>query len=138
MKKIILLITLIFLSACSNETMQGYLTVDCIKEDNFNQTKNINTISVKHKDNNVVNIKYSYKYETEDKFSLDSYKKSLISESNKYKNIQITQNEKTDSFEIIYDINIESINDEIKKDFDITDLASNQIKKLESKGYSCK
>ena len=134
MKKIILFITLIFLSACSNETMQGYLTVNCIKEDNFNQTKNINTISVKHKDNNVVNIKYSYKYETEDKFSLDSYKKSLISESNQYKNknIQITQNEKTNSFEIIYDINIETINDEIKKDFDITDLASNQIKKLES------
>lgn len=139
MKKIIAFLV-VFLTACSSETMKGYLTVNCIKEDHYNETININTISIKHKDNNIVNIKYSYKYEVSDKNILDSYKQSLISESNKYKdkNIKISQEEKTNSFEIIYDIEIPDVTEEIGKEFDIDSLASNEIKKLEEKGYSCK
>ena len=38
MKKILLLMVL-FLTACSSEAMKGYLTVKCVKEDEFNDTK---------------------------------------------------------------------------------------------------
>lgn len=140
MKKIILFAVLMFMIACSNETMQGYLTVDCVKEDSYNNVKNVNNVTIKHKDNNIVNIKYSYKYETEQSYILDSYKQSLISESNKYtsENISINNNEENNYFEMIYDIDVSVINDTVKQDFEIQDLASNQIKLLEQKGYSCK
>ena len=138
MKKIILFAVLMFMIACSNETMQGYLTVDCVKEDSYNNVKNVNNVTIKHKDNNIVNIKYSYKYETEQSYILD--KQSLISESNKYtsENISINNNEENNYFEMIYDIDVSVINDTVKQDFEIQDLASNQIKLLEQKGYSCK
>ena len=141
MKKIILSILLIvFFTACSNETMQGYLTVECVKIDNFNNTKNTNTISIKHKDNVVTNMKYSYKYETEDSYALDAYKQSLITDSNKYKNtsVIISNNEISNSFEMIYDIDISNIENSIKKELDIEELSNNQIKKLEKEGYSCR
>ena len=140
MKKIILFVILMFMTACSNETMQGYLTVECVKEDSYNNVKNVNTVTIKHKDNDIVNIKYSYKYETEQSYILDSYKQSLISESNKYtsENISINNNEENNYFEMIYDIDVSVINDIVKQDFEIQDLASNQIKLLEQKGYSCK
>ncbi len=141
MKKILFILPitfLIILTGCSNETLQGYLTVECTKTDNFNNTINTNTISIKHKDNVISNIKYSYKYETEDSYALDSYKQSLISESNKYKNINISKNEKDNSFEIVYDIDVSNIDDDVKKELDLEELSSNQVKKLEKQGYSCK
>lgn len=140
MKKILFILPIIFLTlSCSNETLQGYLTVECTKTDNFNNTINTNIISIKHKDNVISNIKYSYKYETEDLYALDSYKQSLISESNKYKNefINITNKEENNSFEIIYDIDVSKIDDELKEELDLEELSSNQVKKLEKEGYSC-
>lgn len=137
MKKILLLMVL-FLTACSSEAMKGYLTVKCVKEDEFNDTKNTNTITIKHKDNNITNIEISYKYETTNKYTLDSYKQSLISESRKYKNVEIEKNENKSSFELIYKIDYSNTTNEIKQEFNLEELESNQVKNLEKKGYSCK
>ena len=141
MKKVfIVLVFLIFLTSCSNETMQGYLTVKCEKKEVYNETTNINTVYIKHKDNNIVNLKYSYRYEVLNSAILNSYKQSLLSQANNYKNssIIITNNEGDNYFDIIYEIDVLQATDEIKNQFDIQELASNQIRTYEEVGYICK
>ncbi|MCM1371089.1 MAG: hypothetical protein NC181_04310 [Clostridium sp.] len=141
MKKIIISILMLFLAGCgcNKEALKGYITVECIKTNDYKEVIDISKVIIKHKDNNITNIIYSYKYETQNRVILDSYKQSLISQSNQYKNdgILISNNDLSNSFEMIYDIDVTKVNDNIKEDFDVEDIASTKINKLEREGYSC-
>ena len=56
----------------------------------------------------------------------------------KYKNVEIEKNENKSSFELIYKIDYSNTTNEIKQEFNLEELESNQVKNLEKQGYSCK
>ena len=139
MKKFGLLILIICFTGCFGETGQGYLNVTCSKEETTNKITSTFITKIKHKNDNIISLNISYKYETNNSNELNTLKQSLISESNILKDkLAVTINEDNNYYEIIYDIDYSNLNEDIKSYFYLEDSSSKQVKYYEKLGYSCK
>jgi hypothetical protein len=132
MKKIIICLTTLLLTACLGETGKGYITKKCTKKESVNGLFIEKKITIKSKKGEVENIKIEEIYD--EKLDINSSKKSEKNEYDKIDgiNLEISNNK------YIYDIDTKKINEELKEKFKIKEEQYKQIKEYETEGYTCK
>ena len=135
MKKIIIPLTIIFLTGCLGETGKGYITKECKKNENINGMTQKTNIEIKSKQGKIEKITIAETYDKN--LDLQSITNSKKSEQNTYKNIdgiKLDINENT----FTYTIEPNIIKDEIKDKFNIKEEQHKQINYYEENGYICK
>lgn len=134
MKKILLVISLFFLTGCFGDIGKGIVTKECSKLDLFNDISINTSYVIKAHDDNISSIKITEVYDSTD---LSSIINSKISETNMYKNydgitIDIVNNM------VIYNIDLSNVDDFIIDRFNIDYKMHKVLNSLENNGFSCK
>lgn len=143
MKKILLtLLMSLLLTGCFGEVGSGIITKTCTKTIEEDGLIIKEERVVKNEGNNIILIIYK---DTITNNGNDEYYKALInsytSEVNSLKNDGITatiENDKDSELVVTYNFDYSVINEDIKEKYNFKELNSDQIKKYEEEGYSCK
>ena len=135
MKKILILMTFIFLTGCLGEAGKGYITKTCKKKEIINENTIETEIKIKSKEGNIEKITITEIYEKNE--GLESIIKSKKSEKNLFAQTTGATLEIKDNV-FVYEINRNTASELIIEKYNILTEQHEQIKYYEANGYTCK
>lgn len=134
MKKIILVLSILLLSGCFENS--GYITKSCTKKDTANSLSTTTIYTFKFKNDNIDDISILYDYSDESSITITSIKTSLETQ-NKYLNVDYkVLTDTKNQYKIEYNINVNS-EEEILDKFMAKKSRTELVKNLKEQGFSC-
>ncbi|MBR1376630.1 MAG: hypothetical protein IJ565_02335 [Bacilli bacterium] len=128
-KYIVILLPLV-LTGCFGLSGSGNLKNTCIKKEETNYSKEIDTYTLEYYQGDINKITLVKEYSGIDmKSALETYQKAYATE--KGVNVQVSGNT------ITYIFDISKVSDEVKTTFNLKDTYSEQSKTLQSLGFTC-
>jgi hypothetical protein len=135
MKKFILLVLILLVSGCFDES--GKLSTTCIKKENINSLYIETTYIIDFKENIVSNVDITYYYSDSSSSTISSIKSSINSNdmfiTGLRKNIEIDNDLE---YKITYNVTTND-SEEILDKFQVEEKRSDLIKNLKEKGFEC-
>jgi len=134
MKKILIIISILLLSGCFENS--GYITKTCTKKDIANTLETNTTYTFKFKNDIIEEISILYDYNDTSSITINSIKTSIETQ-NKYLDLNYEVLSNTDNqYKINYNIDINS-SDEILDKFMIKKKRSELVNNLKDNGFTC-
>lgn len=134
MKKILIIISILLLSGCFENS--GYITKTCTKKEIANTLETNTTYTFKFKNDIIEEISVLREYNDTDKVTINSIKTSVETQ-NKYLDLNYEVLSNTDNqYKINYNIDINS-SDEILDKFMIKKKRSELVNNLKDNGFTC-
>lgn len=134
MKKIILILSILLLSGCFENS--GYITKSCTKKDTANSLSTTTVYTFKFKNDIIDDISILYDYSDESSITITSIKTSLETQ-NKYLNVDYkVLTDIKNQYKIEYNIDVNS-EKEILDKFMVKKSRTELVKNLKEQGFSC-
>lgn len=140
-KYLILLLPLMITGCFFGEVGSGIITKTCTRQTIINDITLIEEKVIKQKDNQILSIVVNNKIVGDTNVTFRSLKNSYLSEVNNLKSLGIVINTNEDiknEYSVSYELDFNTLSDELKRKYEFEELYHNQIKKYENDGYNCK